>query len=50
MPQRVTPEREEYLERVEALINPKTIRQSAYEFSDELLDTLTEAYAAAANS
>lgn len=31
------------------LIAPKTIRQSVYEFSDELLDTLTEAYEAAAN-
>lgn len=40
----------EYLDRVEMLIAPKTIRQSVYEFSDELLDTLTEAYEAAANS
>lgn len=33
---------------MEALIDPKTVRQSIYEFSDELLNTLTEA--AAANS
>ena len=40
----------EYLDRVVMLIAPKTIRQSVYEFSDELLDTLTEAYEVAANS